>query len=129
MYENGWQIFQILRSRRWWSYVGELITTGHLIIAARAWDTRPIPWYDIGRLVGDASIDAPETARYLAELTANLVTSDDCDDITQGREILYTWSVHNEAVETRYLAELGSQLYGRGHPEYAQNSSSTPLKI
>lgn len=70
---GGWRIFQIgQRPRANYEYQGAPITAAHTVIALQAWEQRPLPWYDVGDVIIEASVSVPEAIRDISSLGVRL---------------------------------------------------------
>lgn len=108
----GWRIFRIgQRPRPSLNFQGTPITAAHTVIARQAWEQRPLPWYDVGDVIIEASVKVPETIRDVSTLGVRLespsfaVSASGVDGTDFARKLFERWR-NESSVDTRHVCDL-----------------------
>lgn len=116
----GWYIFRIgRRTRANYEYQGAPITAAHTVIARQAWEQRPLPWCDVGDVIIEASVGAPEAIRDISSLGVRLKsTSFPCttsgpDDNNFAPKLIERWR-RESSLETRQVCDMVMPLMMSG---------------
>ena len=117
--KQGWRIFQLQdwQGDRRYAYQGGSVTTMHARVAQRAWELRPAPGWDLGRIVATCSATCPVIARQLgaALVGVHRQAPDEAEHVLA--EMARPWAdATNAVIETRYLHELAASLGLNRHP-------------
>jgi hypothetical protein len=121
----GWRIFRIgQRPEANLEYQGAPITAAHAVIARQAWEQRPLPWYDVGGSVIEASVSVPTSIRDVSTLGVRLRSPSVARPTPDGRgddfaaRLVERWR-NAPGVETRLVCELVTSLMILGGAELA----------
>jgi energy-coupling factor transporter ATP-binding protein EcfA2 len=114
---DGWMIIRFTNAEHErWAFRGTQVTAAHQRIAQRAWELRPMKWWDIGDKIIEASLVAPLAIRLVGQLAARLCSSDEESDKTFAERLVEAWFVRSsvEEIETRKFCELPAALHVNG---------------
>ena len=120
--QDGWRIFSVQEpEHKMFSFAGCTFSTTHFLIAKKAWQLRPIKYFDVSDWIIPASIRAGLPFR-VASLAAYLVDSES-NDAHFANKLALKWNeksmLGKPHVQTRNIAALATRLINSGTNEAA----------
>jgi len=106
-HQDGWAIFRIKTPQvpSSFSYVGDQVSAAHHRVAERAWQKRPAPWRTLNDLIVQATLEAPNGLRAVANAATAL---SQVGDESLANKLVDAWKANN--VETRFVYDVYVKL-------------------
>jgi hypothetical protein len=120
--EHGWAIFGLEEPESGQRFLGMRIGASHARVAVEAWRRRPIPAFDVGEWVLQASLHAQAGAMEIGSLAVRLGKEKQGIGVNFLGELVSLWNqaAKTGELETRSLCLLHAALL-QGSPDQASN--------